>query len=328
MEYDNGTHPLDADSDDDSMIMEPVITNGEVTSYVQNMNLTDGREVFKYGTNPLDNDTDGDMMPDFYEYYRGWNETNDNWSSYLQIQVQWEQISSNNWKPVQIINGVIARPVLNSVWFTHDATNADDAGQDADMDGGWDCSGGNCLYESYNNFQEYYGVVNASLSSPSLVRQAMLNDCSGNYVEEWWQLRESLLGTCSGSSALDSNYFRMYKINNNDQLFALIIDDNDLDYQYLDTSDDETLCSGEWTDSYGRFAGDQYHLPNTGLGEYVFSWWLLDIDGDQIADGTDPTNWDTDGDWLNDYFEIEDDMLDGIRGNSASPIRYDDRTTS
>ena len=28
------------------------------------------------------------------------------------------------------------------------------------------------------------------------------------------------------------------------------------------------------------------------------------------------------------YFEIEDDMLDGIRGNSASPIRYDDRTTS
>ena len=328
MEYNNGTHPLDADSDDDSMIMEPVITNGEVTSYVQNMNLTDGREVFKYGTNPLDNDTDGDMMPDFYEYYRGWNETNDNWSSYLQIQVQWEQISSNNWKPVQIINGVIARPVLNSVWFTHDATNADDAGQDADMDGGWDCSGGNCLYESYNNFQEYYGVVNASLSSPSLVRQAMLNDCSGNYVEEWWQLRESLLGTCSGSSALDSNYFRMYKINNNDQLFALIIDDNDLDYQYLDTSDDETLCSGEWTDSYGRFAGDQYHLPNTGLGEYVFSWWLLDIDGDQIADGTDPTNWDTDGDWLNDYFEIEDDMLDGIRGNSASPIRYDDRTTS
>ncbi len=328
MEYNNGTHPLDADSDDDSMIMEPVFTNGEVTSYVQNMNLTDGREVFKYGTNPLDNDTDGDMMPDFYEYYRGWNETNDNWSSYLQIQVQWEQISSNNWKPVQIINGVIARPVLNSVWFTHDATNADDAGQDADMDGGWDCSGGNCLYESYNNFQEYYGVVNASLSSPSLVRQAMLNDCSGNYVEEWWQLRESLLGTCSGSSALNSNYFRMYKINNNDQLFALIIDDNDLDYQYLDTSDDETLCSGEWTDSYGRFAGDQYHLPNTGLGEYVFSWWLLDIDGDQIADGTDPTNWDTDGDWLNDYFEIEDDMLDGIRGNSASPIRYDDRTTS
>tara|TARA_B110000444_G_scaffold40011_1_gene35807 strand:+ start:5594 stop:11314 length:5721 start_codon:yes stop_codon:yes gene_type:complete len=328
MEYENGTHPLDPDSDGDSMVMEPVFTNGEVTDYVQNMNLSDGREVFKYGTNPLDNDTDGDMMPDFYEYYRGWNETNDNWSSYLKIQVQWEQISANNWKPVDISDGVISRPVLDWVWFTHDATDADDAGQDADKDGGWNCSGGNCVYQKYNNFQEYYGLVNATLSSPTLVRQALLNDCSGDYVDEWWQLRESLLGTCSGSSALASNYFRMYKINNNDQLFALIIDDNDVDYQYLDTTDDETLCSGEWADSYSRFAGDQYHLPNTGLGEYVFGWWLLDIDGDQIADGTDPTKWDTDGDWLNDYFEIEDDMIDGIRGNSASPIRYDDRTTS
>ncbi len=38
-------------------------------------------------------------------------------------------------------------------------------------------------------------------------------------------------------------------------------------------------------------------------------------------------NWDTDGDWLNDFFEIDDDLLDGIRGNSGSPIRYDDRTS-
>ncbi|GIS51288.1 MAG: hypothetical protein Ct9H90mP26_0750 [Methanobacteriota archaeon] len=36
------------------------------------MSLSDGREMFKYGTNPLDNDTDGDMMPDFYEFHRGW----------------------------------------------------------------------------------------------------------------------------------------------------------------------------------------------------------------------------------------------------------------
>ena len=41
----------------------------------------------------------------------------------------------------------------------------------------------------------------------------------------------------------------------------------------------------------------------------------------------DPKKWDTDGDWLNDYFEIKDDLLDGVRGNSGSPIRYDDRTT-
>jgi hypothetical protein len=313
------------------MVMQPVFSDGVITDYVRNMNLTDGREIFKYGTNPLDNDTDGDMMPDFYEYYRGWNETNDNWSSYLKIELEWQQISSNNWKPLSIVDGNLYRPDLNWVWFTHDATNADDAGQDADNDGDWICSGGNCIYKPYNNFQEYYGIVNASLSSPTLVRQSLLNDCSGNYIQEWWQLRESLLGTCSGSSALNTNYFRMYAISNedgsynSDQLYALIIDDNDLNYQYIDSSNDEFKVNGLWTDSYNRFAGDQYHLPNTGLGENVFGWWLIDIDGDQIADGTDPTNWDTDGDWYNDHFEIKDDLLDDIRGNGATPIRYDTR---
>ena len=328
MEYNNGTHPLELDSDEDSMVMEPVFSGGIVVDYVQNLNLSDGREVFKYGTNPLDNDTDGDMMPDFYEYYRGWNETNDNWSSYLEISVVWHQVTPNVLKPVKVNGGTIARPDLEYTWFTHDATDPNDAGQDADNDGGWDCTGGNCVYVPYNNFQEYYGVVNATLSSPTLVRQANLYDCSGNIVQEWWQLRESLLGTCGGAAALQSNYMRMYKINNDDLLYAYIVNDNDLDYQYLDESDDEVHVNGAWTDNYQRFAGDRYHYPNTGLGEFVWGWWIIDIDGDQIADGTDPTNWDTDGDWANDFFEIEDDMLDGVRGNSGSPIRYDDRTTN
>ncbi|MBR84639.1 MAG: hypothetical protein CMA85_01675 [Euryarchaeota archaeon] len=328
MEYENGTHPLDSDSDDDSMVMKPIMQNGIVIDYVQDTNLSDGREVFKYGTNPLDNDTDGDMMPDFYEYYRGWNEANDNWSSYLKISVVWQQITATNWKPVNITGNNIARPELAWTWFTHDATDPTDSGQDADNDGSWDCSSGSCTYVPYNNFQEYYGIVNASLASPSLVRAAGLYDCSGNIVQEWWQLRESLLGTCSGSSALSTNYFRMYKVNDADMLYALIIDDNDVDYLNVESSDDTILVNGAWADEYQRFAGDQYHLPNTGLGEYVYGWWYIDIDGDQIADGTDPANWDTDGDWLNDFFEIEDDMLDGVRGNSGSPIRYDDRTTS
>ena len=327
MEYNNGTHPLDDDSDDDSSVMRPVFTNGVVTSYVKDSNLSDGREVFKYGTNPLDNDTDGDMMPDFYEYYRGWNETNDNWSSWLQISVVWHQVTSVVWKPVQVSNGLITRPVLEWAWFTHDPTDPSDAGQDADNDGAWDCSGGSCIYQPYNNFQEYFGVVNASMSSPSLVRASNLVDCSGESVSEWWQLRESLLGTCSGSSSISTNYFRMNKINDNDRLYALVINDYDLDYEDVDSSNDLTSLNGECTDTFNRIAGDQYHLPNIFLGEYVYGWWILDIDGDQIADGTDPTNWDTDGDWLNDHFEIEDDLLDGIRGNSGSPIRYDDRST-
>jgi len=327
MEYNNGTHPLDIDSDDDSQIMEVTRSGGNVVGYGHNMNLSDGREVFKYGTNALDNDTDGDMMPDFYEYYRGWNETNDNWSSYLQISVVWYQVTPSVLKPVTVNGGTIGRPLLDWTWFTHDATDATDAGQDADNDGGWDCTGGNCVYTPYNNFQEYYGVVNATFSSPTLVRQANLFDCSGSIVEEWWQLRESLLGTCGGVAALETNYFRMYKINNADMLYAYIVDDNDVDYQLLDETNDETLVNGAWADMYERFAGDRYHFPNTGLGEYVWGWWMIDIDGDQIADGTNPAHWDTDGDWLNDYFEIEDDMLDGVRGNSGSPIRYDDRTT-
>ncbi|DAC67942.1 MAG TPA: hypothetical protein D7I15_00100, partial [Candidatus Poseidoniales archaeon] len=327
MEYNNGTHPLDIDSDDDSQIMEVTRSGGNIVGYDQNMNLSDGREVFKYGTNALDNDTDGDMMPDFYEYYRGWNETNDNWSSYLQVSVVWYQVTPSVLKPVTVNGGTIGRPLLDWTWFTHDATDASDAGQDADNDGGWDCTGGNCVYIPYNNFQEYYGVVNATLSSPTLVRQANLFDCSGGIVEEWWQLREALLGTCGGAAALETNYFRMYKINNDDTLYAYIVDDNDVDYQLLDESNDETLVNGAWADMYERFAGDRYHYPNTGLGEYVWGWWMIDIDGDQIADGTNPAHWDSDGDWLNDYFEIEDDMLDGVRGNSGSPIRYDDRTT-
>ena len=327
MEYENGTHPLDDDSDDDSVVMSPEFNNGAINSYSRDSNLSDGREVFKYGTNPLDNDTDGDMMPDFYEYYRGWNETNDNWSSLLQISVVWHQVTSVVWKPVQVSNGVISRPVLDWTWFTHDPTDPADAGQDADNDGAWDCSSGSCIYEPYNNFQEYYGVVNASMSSPSLIRNSNLVDCFGEPVSEWWQLRDSLLGTCSGSSSISTNYFRMNKINDGDRLYALIVDDNDLEYENVDNSNDFTSLNGEWTDSFNRIAGDQYHLPNIFLGEYVFGWWILDIDGDQIADGTDPTNWDTDGDWLNDHFEIEDDLLDGIRGNSGSPIRYDDRST-
>ena len=109
--------------------------------------------------------------------------------------------------------------------------------------------------------------MNATLSSPTLVRQANLYDCSGNIVQEWWQLRESLLGTCGGAAALQSNYMRMYKVNNDDLLYAYIVNDNDIDYQYLDESDDEIIVNGEWTDNYQRFAGDRYHYPNTGLGE-------------------------------------------------------------
>ena len=127
MEYENGTHPLDDDSDDDSVLMIPIFENGFVTDYIRDRSLSDGREIFKYGTNPLDNDTDGDMMPDFYEYSRGWNETNDNWSSYLQIAVEWYQVSPTNWKPVDVSKGYISRPSLNWTCLLYTSPSPRDA---------------------------------------------------------------------------------------------------------------------------------------------------------------------------------------------------------
>ena len=38
-------------------------------------------------------------------------------------------------------------------------------------------------------------------------------------------------------------------------------------------------------------------------------------------------NWDTDGDWVVDWFEVNDDERDGTRGDS-SPLRYDSRLVS
>ena len=125
-----------------------------------------------------------------------------------------------------------------------------------------------------------------------------------------------------------ANYFRMYRINMTDELYANVLFDNDVDYMILDPTDDVSICRGDWTDDWERRWGTFDRFPNIGQGEYVWGWWNLDIDGDNIADGTDPTDYDTEGDWLNDWFEIDDDMVDGVRGNGGSPIRYDDRTTN
>ena len=81
--------------------------NGMVTAHYQDFNLTDGREVFKYGTNPMDNDTDGDMIPDWYEYAKAWNESNDNYSSFLQIRVDWIDL--------ELADLVIRRRILSAV---------------------------------------------------------------------------------------------------------------------------------------------------------------------------------------------------------------------
>ena len=332
MEWLNGTNPILKDSDGDSTVMIRSTNSTSMTGYDVDENMSDGREVYKYGTNPMDNDTDGDMLPDWYEYGKGWNESNDNWSSYREIRVVWEEIGADNWKPLTFATDLqgsllITRPMLEWVWTTMDPTDPFDSVQDPDNDGGWDCSGAACSYIPYNNFQEFFGITNASLSSAGLVRQTPIMDCDGNQVREWWQFREVQLGYCD-RNWIDSNYFRMRKVNASDELYAHVVEDNDPDYQMSQPADDTHLVWGNWTDSWNRSFGDKDHLPILSFGEFVWGWYHLDMDGDQIADGTDPFNYDTDGDWLNDFFEIDDDLLDGVRGNGGSPIRYDDRATT
>ena len=112
----------------------------------------------------------------------------------------------------------------------------------------------------------------------------------------------------------------------NDEQDDDYIQDNDNDFFVMGSADDVSICRGDWTDSYGLVSSTTV-LPDIGRGQYPFGWWIFDIDGDFTAEGTDPTNWDTDGDWMVDWFEVSDDEDDDIRGDS-SPIRYDSRNTA
>ena len=339
MEYDNGTRPDLNDTDGDAVNMvhvansvDPMLTD----DYYRSWDLTDGREVFKYGSDATDNDTDWDMLPDWYELKYGWNESNDNWSSYQQVEVVWEQYSilgSIAMRPLHNNGGLLERPILNWTWVTFDPTDPADSLEDPDRDGNWECSNAGCTYTPYNNFQEFFGLTNQSITSATLARATPVTIAGSDppiqiVPMEWWELQAALLAT-GRANEYDWNYLRMFRINQlTDELYALVIDDHDTDYLTINGSDDTPIVKGDWTADWDRVFGDQYHMPNTGLGEKVYGWWLLDFNGDMIADGTNPINWDTDGDWLNDWFEIENDMLDGIRGNGPSPIRYDDRTTN
>ena len=183
-------------------------------------------------------------------------------------------------------------------WATFDPRDASDSTEDPDNDGGWDCSGPTCIYIPYNNFQEFYG--NTTLASATQVRSSPLL-YNGEQIMEWWQLRGYLLQTDTPND-IYANYFRMYRINASDDLYAHVVFDNDVDYMVLDSTDDVDICR-----EIGPMTGSADGAPligsptlakvNThGVGGF-------DIDGDNIADGTDSTNYDTDGDWINDWLK-------------------------
>ena len=173
MEYLNGTRPDTNDSDGDAITFNTEVNSGSVVSHDRDWNLSDGREVFKYGTNPMDNDTDGDMLPDWYEYEKGWNESNDNYSSQLQIEVQWIDAGTGgqctsataSCRPLSQNSGTLSRPDLGWTWATFDPRDPLDANEDPDQDGNWDCSGATCEYTAYTNFMEFYAIADPNLDS-------------------------------------------------------------------------------------------------------------------------------------------------------------------
>ena len=148
----------------------------------------------------------------------------------------------------------------------------------------------------------------------------------GNPVEEWWQFRGYLLGLGTPSEA-STNYLKMDKQSSNDFRYVLIVDDNDDDFLTLNPNDDQTLVSGALTDQWEiYYTNSPQTAPVRVVGEHEFGWYTVDLDNDHIAEGTSPINWDTDGDWIVDWFEVNDDEEDGLRGDS-SPLRYDSRQT-
>jgi len=120
----------------------------------------------------------------------------------------------------------------------------------------------------------------------------------------------------------------MYKRTAGDTMWALLIEDADTDFESIDPSNDVDLCRGDITDQWDiYYAASPNSPPSLNVGEWEYGWWHLDIDGDHTAEGTDPTKWDTDGDWLHDGWEVTEDEVDGVRGDS-SPIHYDSRATT
>ena len=327
MEYRNGTRPDLTDSDGDSSIMKRVgnaLDDQLTISYEKDLNLSDGREVFKYGMNPKDNDSDHDFLPDWYEYYYGWNDEESSWSTVLQVEVTWETTGSTK-KPLRWDSGAgeLQRPTLTNITVTFNPADASDANEDWDKDGDWDCSA-TCIYTPYTNFQEFFMITDAALNSPNAVLQADIS-YKGEAVTEWWQFRAYLLDS-QGPDPDATNYLRMNDMPGDD-IVAYKVNDMDSDFLTIDEVDDITLCDGKRTDSWEMFyTNSPLSPPVLNVGEWEYGWWYFDLDGDHTAEGSNPLNWDSDGDWMVDWFEVNDDEVDGIRGD-GSPLRYDTRDT-
>ena len=153
--------------------------------------------------------------------------------------------------------GTLARPDTEFTWFTLDPADPNDANEDPDQDGNWDCSGAGCNYEAYTNFQEFYAITTSDYSSPNAVRLSGLTH-EGMPVSEGWQFRASILGL-GQSNELVLNYLKIDKFGGPDNQYAYIVDDKDTNYLIVDASDDVVLMAGNRTDAW-----DIYYAGSPG----------------------------------------------------------------
>ncbi len=167
-------------------------------------------------------------------------------------------------------------------------------------------------------------ITNSTLNSPNAVLTSGLT-YQGTAVTEWWQLRAYLLDS-DGADPSASNYLRMNSMPT-DNIYVLKINDMDADFLTINPADDIILCNGSSTDQWEiAFPLSPNSPPVLNAGEWEYGWWHFDLDGDHTAEGSNPIDWDSDGDWMVDWFEVNDDEEDGNRGD-GSPLRYDARET-
>jgi hypothetical protein len=267
-EYNNGTNPINPDTDSDGM--------------------PDGWEV-DYGLNPLDStdaeqDSDSDGLTNLEEYNNSCNPNNPDTDS---------DTMPDGWEVQYGLNPLIDDTEddldsdgLPNLWeFTYgfNPNNPDDASEDTDDDGLTN-------FEEYNNGCDPTNpdTDNDGLNDGDEVNIHGTNptnpDSDGDDIPDGWEVNYGLNPLDPSDAGQDPD---------SDGLTNLEEYNNNCDPANPDT-DDDTLNDGDEVDIYDTDPAD-FDTDNDGLG-----------DGDEINTvGTNPTEYDTDGDFLTDGWEVQ-----------------------
>ena len=165
-----------------------------------------------------------------------------------------------------------------------------------------------CVYEPYTNFQD---ILPSPVNNSRVRMQcALWLDLRGRGHSEGWQLRALLLGLGqwdegAGTTSRWTNHKAPISVMPTSLTTTTSISGSGC-------IEPRRLCGGNLP-ILGRFTTRALqYAPVRALASTNtdgISW----ITTHHVAEGTDPTNWDTDGDWMVDWFEVNDDEQDGSR---------------